>query len=167
MRATDAPDGSVTLGMSQAQATVLHELIAFAEFAYDLTSIEAERPVEQKVLSDIQRALAPLMLPELDAHGYDAVMHRAHAAIDLSSFRASHPPGTEEDGARDKRAAARELTDVIADEIEVQLGMRRPVGEMPALIADAILDTFRVKRVGQPDRPSVDPGLPQHPDGTG
>ncbi|MEU0242259.1 hypothetical protein ABZ234_31665 [Nocardiopsis sp. NPDC006198] len=153
MRATDAPDGSVTLGMSRAEATVLHELIAFAEFAYDLSSIESARPVEQKVLSDVQQALAPLVLPELGAHGYDAVMNRARAAIDLSSFRAPCPPGTEEEGAMDKRAVARALAAVIADEIEAQLGVRRPVGEMPALIADAVLDAFRVERVDQADPP--------------
>ncbi|WP_017597524.1 hypothetical protein [Nocardiopsis lucentensis] len=165
MRATDAPDGSVTLGMSQAEAAVLHELIAFAEFAHDLTSIESERPVEQKVLSDVQQALAPL-IPGLGTDDYQTVMNRAYAAIDPGPFQAPHPPGTEEDGAMDKRAVARELADVIADEIEAQLGVRRPDGEMPALIADAILDAFRIKRVNQADRLSVDPGLVQGPDGT-
>ncbi|WP_239648870.1 hypothetical protein [Nocardiopsis chromatogenes] len=157
----------MTLSMSQAEATILYELIAFAEFAYDLTSIDSQRPVEQKVLSDIQGALGPLILPELDAHGYDAVMNRAHAAIDLSSFRPAHPGATEDDGAMDKRAVARGLAEVIADEIEAQLGVRRPVGDMPALIADAILDAFRVKRVGQAGRLSDDSGLVQGPDGTG
>jgi hypothetical protein len=61
MRATDTPDGSVTLGVSRAEATVLHELIAGADFAHDLTAIEPAGPVEQKVLSDIQQALAPLV----------------------------------------------------------------------------------------------------------
>ncbi|MGQ4271827.1 hypothetical protein [Nocardiopsis changdeensis] len=81
MRAADAPDGSVTLSMSQAEATVLHELIAFAEFANDLTSIEPERPVEQKVLSDVQQALAPL-IRGLGTEGYGAALDRAFAAID-------------------------------------------------------------------------------------
>ena len=163
MRATDAPDGSVTLSMSQAEAAVLHELIAFAEFANDLTSVESEKPVEQKVLSDVQQALAPL-IPGLGTDGYQAVMNRAYAAIDPGPFRTPRPGGAKEDGATDEHAAARELAAAIANEIEAQLGVHRPVGEMPALIADAILDAFRVERV---DRPSADPELVQGPDGTG
>ncbi|GAB2498962.1 hypothetical protein [Nocardiopsis aegyptia] len=140
MRAADTPDGSVTLSMSQAEATVLHELIAWAEFAEDLTSIEPDGPVEQKVLSDVQTTLAPL-IPGLGTDRYQAEFDRAHAAIDPGPFRAPPPRGTEEDGAMDRRRAlARALTAVIADEIEAQLGVRRPVDEMPELIADAILD---------------------------
>jgi hypothetical protein len=39
---------------------------------------------------------------------------------------------------------ARDLAAVIAEEIAAQMGAHRPVEEMPDLIADAILDTFRV-----------------------
>ncbi|WP_306368189.1 hypothetical protein [Nocardiopsis sp. CC223A] len=148
----------MTLSLSQAEATVLHEPIAFAEFAYDPTSVESERPVEQKVLSDVQQVLAPL-ISGLGTDGYQAVMNSAYAAIDPGPFQTPRPRGTEEDHAMDARAVARELTAVIADEIEAQFGVRRPVGEMPDLIADAIMDAFRVKRVDQAaDRPSADPG---------
>ncbi|MFD6098100.1 hypothetical protein ACFVWN_24400 [Nocardiopsis flavescens] len=149
MRATDAPDGSVSLGMSRAEATVLHELIAFAEFAHDLTEIAPERPVEQKVLSDVQQALAPL-IPGLGTAGYQAALDRAYAAVDPGPFRSATPHGTGRDGApgaADGRGTARELAAVIAREIEAQIGVERPVGEMPALIADAVVDAFRVERV--------------------
>jgi len=87
MRATDAPDRFVTLSMSQAEATVLHELIARAEFANDLTTIELAHPVDQKVLSDVQQALAPL-IPGLGTDRYQAEINRAYLAIDPGPFRA-------------------------------------------------------------------------------
>ncbi|RKS10809.1 hypothetical protein DFP74_6591 [Nocardiopsis sp. Huas11] len=59
------------------------------------------------------------------------------------------PVRPEEDDAMGKRAVFDELAAVIADEIEAQLGVHRPVGEMPELIADAILDAFRVERADQ------------------
>ncbi len=58
----------------------------------------------------------------------------------------------------DKYAVARELAAVIADEIEAQLGIHRPVDDLPPLIADAILDTFCVTRLDEVDRLSADPG---------
>jgi hypothetical protein len=38
----------------------------------------------------------------------------------------------------DEPGIAQDLTEVIAREIEAQLGVQRPVERMPALIADAI-----------------------------
>ncbi|MEE2052425.1 hypothetical protein [Nocardiopsis tropica] len=147
----------MTLSMSQAEATVLHELIAGAESENALTSIELAGPVDQKVLSDVQQALAPLV-PGLGADGHQAEVDRAYAAIDPGPFRTPCPRGTEEGAAMDKRTVARELAAVIADEIEAQRGVRRPVGEMPPLIADAILDAFCVERVDEAARLSVGPG---------
>jgi len=42
---------------------------------------------------------------------------------------------------------ARDLTAVIAEEIEAQLGAHRQVADMPGLIADAILDAFQVQLI--------------------
>ena len=43
--------------MSEAEAVVLHSVIAISEFANALEEIELGHPVEQKVLSDVQQAL--------------------------------------------------------------------------------------------------------------
>ena len=45
---------------------------------------------------------------------------------------------------------ARDLTAVIAEEIEAQLGAHRQVADMPGLIADAILDAFQVQLIISP-----------------
>ena len=45
----------------------------------------------------------------------------------------------------DESAVARDLAAVIAEEIAAQLGVHRSVEDMPPLIADAILDAFRVQ----------------------
>ena len=51
--------------MSEAEAVVLHSVIAISEFANALEEIELGHPVEQKVLSDVQQALASLFRVEL------------------------------------------------------------------------------------------------------
>lgn len=86
MQATDAADGSVTLSMSQAEATVLHLLIASAEFDNDLTAVLLSRPVDQKVLSDVQQALAPI-IRGLGTDGYPAEVNNVYSAIDPGPFR--------------------------------------------------------------------------------
>jgi len=45
----------------------------------------------------------------------------------------------------DDSEVARDLTAVIAEEIETQLGVHRSVEAIPHLIADAVLDAFRVQ----------------------
>jgi hypothetical protein len=76
MKAISAADGWITVRMSQSDATVLHELFASAEFNNDLTLVELSRPVEQKVVSEPQQALAPLILG-LGSDAYGAEVDRA------------------------------------------------------------------------------------------
>ena len=45
----------------------------------------------------------------------------------------------------DDSTVARDLAAVISEEIEAQLGVHRRMEDMPALIADAILDAFQVQ----------------------
>ena len=42
--------------MSQAEAVVLHEVIAFSEWSNELDAIELREPAEQKVMSDVQQS---------------------------------------------------------------------------------------------------------------
>jgi hypothetical protein len=81
MEALQAASGQVTLSMSVAEAIVLYELIAFAEWAEDLTVMELARPQDQKVMSDVQQALAPLV-PDLGTDGYSAAVQRAYRELD-------------------------------------------------------------------------------------
>jgi hypothetical protein len=67
--------------MSLAEAVVLHELIAFAEFSEDLTVVELARPQDQRVMSKVQQALAPLV-PDLGTDRYGAAVERAYREID-------------------------------------------------------------------------------------
>ncbi|GIF67447.1 hypothetical protein Ais01nite_54820 [Asanoa ishikariensis] len=80
MEALEGSIGTVTLRMSQAEAVVLHEAIARAEFANDLGEIELQ-PVEQKVFSAVQQTLAPL-IAGLGTDGYQGTLDRAYTAID-------------------------------------------------------------------------------------
>jgi hypothetical protein len=45
----------------------------------------------------------------------------------------------------ERKTVAQNLTDVIAEEIEAQVSVLRPVDQMAPLIADAILDFFEVR----------------------
>lgn len=80
MKCTRETDGTIILRLSEEEAVVLHEKIAYSEFADDLDNIELSEPVEQKVFSDIQQALAPL-IPDLGTDAYGARVERAYAAI--------------------------------------------------------------------------------------
>jgi hypothetical protein len=59
MEASSEVDGTVTVRMSLAESVVLHERIALAEWSNDLSDIDLQEPVEQKVFSDVQQALGP------------------------------------------------------------------------------------------------------------
>lgn len=85
MNCTHENDGSVTLRLSEDEAVVLHVKIAYAEFADDLDHIELSEPVDQKVFSDVQQALAPL-IPDLGTEAYGARVERAYAAIDPKPY---------------------------------------------------------------------------------
>ncbi|SEF12078.1 hypothetical protein [Jiangella alba] len=85
MEAVRGSDRHITLRMSEAEAVVLHEVIAFSDFAHDLEVIELDRPVEQKVLSEVQRALNPL-IPGLGQDTYVAELDRAYSAIDPTPY---------------------------------------------------------------------------------
>ena len=56
-----------------------------------------------------------------------------------------HSKGIWKAGFMDRKTVAQNLTDVIAEEIEAQVGVLRPVDQMAPLIADAILDFFEVR----------------------
>lgn len=71
--------------MSEAEAVVLHEIIAFSEWSNDLVAIELRQPTERKTLSEVQQALAPL-IPGLGTPSYQSTVDAAHAAIDSSPF---------------------------------------------------------------------------------
>lgn len=79
------PGGGVSLHFSYAEAVVLHEVFAFSEWSNELTEIELQRPVERKVLSDVQQSLAPL-IPELGTDKYDGAVRRAQSQIGPSPF---------------------------------------------------------------------------------
>jgi hypothetical protein len=85
MEARRQPDGSVSLTLTEAEAVVLHEIIAVAEFAEDLDTVDLGEPVGKKVFSDIQQALAPLV-PDLGTDRYGATVQGAYASIDPSPY---------------------------------------------------------------------------------
>lgn len=71
--------------MSHAEAVVLHEVVAFSEWSNELTEIELRQPVERKVASGVQRALAPL-IPELGTDEYGDTVRRAQSQVDPTPF---------------------------------------------------------------------------------
>lgn len=79
------PDGTISLRMSEAEAVVLHEKVAMAEFADDLELIDLSEPVEKKVFSDVQQALAPL-IPDLGTDAYGGRVEGAYASIDPEPY---------------------------------------------------------------------------------
>ncbi len=87
MEAFLKPDGVVSLSMTIAEAVVVHQLIAYSEFAEDLEIIELPVPVAQKVMSDIQQALAP-WIPTLGTDDYGSTVESAYAQIDPAPYRA-------------------------------------------------------------------------------
>lgn len=85
MEASTQADGTVSLVLTEAEAVVLHEAIAAAEFADDLSTVELAEPVEKKVFSDVQQALAPLV-PDLGTDRYGSTVKGAYASIDPSPY---------------------------------------------------------------------------------
>ncbi len=85
MDASKQPDGTVALSLTVAEAVVLHAAIATAEFAEDLDTVELGEPVEKKVFSDVQQALAPL-IPDLGTDRYGVTVQGAYASIDPSPY---------------------------------------------------------------------------------
>ena len=85
MDASKQPDGTVALSLTVAEAVVLHAAIATAEFAEDLDTVELGEPVEKKVFSDVQQALAPLV-PDLGTDHYGVTVRGAYASIDPSPY---------------------------------------------------------------------------------
>lgn len=79
------PDGRITLSMSEAEAVVLHQVIAFAEWSNELDEIELREPVERKVLSDVQQTLDP-RIPGLGTDTYQRTVDAAYSVIDSSPF---------------------------------------------------------------------------------
>jgi len=71
--------------MSEAEAVVLHEVIAFSEWSNELDAIELREPAARKALSAVQQTLAPL-IPGLGTDLYQRTVADAHAAIDSSHF---------------------------------------------------------------------------------
>lgn len=71
--------------MSEDEAIVLHVTIAVAEFETGLNEVDLQESVAQKVLSDLQQALAPL-IPGLGTEIYQAHVDRAFGAIDPEPF---------------------------------------------------------------------------------
>lgn len=84
MKAAHTSEG-VALSMSVTEAVVLHELIAASEFGEDLKVIELSEPVAQKVLSDVQQALA-LLIPTLGSDEYGSTVARAYEDIDPGPY---------------------------------------------------------------------------------
>jgi hypothetical protein len=72
--------------MSITEAVVVHQLIAYSEFADDLEVIELSEPVAQKVMSDVQQALAA-WIPNLGTDDYGPTVERAYAEIDPGPYR--------------------------------------------------------------------------------
>ena len=85
MEAQRKQDGQITLIMTEAEAVVLHEVIAFSEWSNELDAIELRHPVERKTLSEVQQTLAPL-IPGLGTDAYQRTVETAHAAIDSSPY---------------------------------------------------------------------------------
>ena len=85
MEASRTSDGTVHLLLTEAEAVVLHEAIATAEFAEDLEAVALGEPVEKKVFSDVQQALAPLV-PDLGTDRYGLTVQGAYASIDPSPY---------------------------------------------------------------------------------
>lgn len=85
MESIRGADGSITLRMSEDEAVVLHLKIAWSEFEADLEAIDLDQPVDQKVFSDVQQVLAPL-IPGLGTEDYQARIDRAYAAIDPKPY---------------------------------------------------------------------------------
>jgi hypothetical protein len=77
--------GTVALFLTEAGAVVLHEAIASAEFADDLDNVALGEPVEKKVFSDVQQALAPLV-PDLGTDRYGVTVQGTYASIDPSPY---------------------------------------------------------------------------------
>jgi hypothetical protein len=71
--------------MSEAEAVVLHEVIAYSEWSNELGAIELREPVERKVVSDVQQSLGPL-IPSLGTEEYRATVERALSEIDSRPF---------------------------------------------------------------------------------
>jgi len=85
MEARKQADGKVSLLLTEAEAVVLHAAIATAEFAEDLDIVELGEPVEKKVFSEVQQALAPLV-PDLGTDRYGVTVQGAYASIDPSPY---------------------------------------------------------------------------------
>ncbi|WP_166139549.1 hypothetical protein [Nocardioides ochotonae] len=85
MEASRDNDGTVTVRMSYSEVVVLHEAIAFSEWGNDLREIELRQPAEQKVFSDLQQALVPL-IPELGTDKYGDTVTQAIAQIDPAPY---------------------------------------------------------------------------------
>ena len=85
MEASRDSDGTVTVRMSHSEAVVLHEAIAFSEWGNGLCEIELRQPVEQRVFSDVQQALVPL-IPELGTDKYGDAVAQAIAQIDPAPY---------------------------------------------------------------------------------
>jgi hypothetical protein len=71
--------------MSEAEAVVLHEVIAFSEWSNGFDAIELRDPSERKALSAVQQTQAPL-IPGLGREAYQRTVADAHAAIDSPHF---------------------------------------------------------------------------------
>ena len=71
--------------MSEAEAVVLHEVIAFSEWSNELDAIELREPTERKTLSEVQQTVVPL-IPGLGTDAYQHTVEAAYAAIDSSPF---------------------------------------------------------------------------------
>ena len=84
MEAISTGDG-VALSLTAAEAVVLHVLIASSEFSEDLEVIELPEPVDKKVMSDVQQALAPL-IPQLGADRYQSTIDAAYRAVDAGPY---------------------------------------------------------------------------------
>jgi hypothetical protein len=85
MEAHQGSDGRISLHMSEAEAVVLHQVIAYSEWSNELDAIELREPVERKVVSDVQQSLDPL-IPGLGTKGYQQTVTRAYSAIDSKPF---------------------------------------------------------------------------------
>ena len=85
MEASRQPDGTISLSLTEAEAVVLHAAIATAEFAENLETVELGEPVEKKVFSDVQQALAPIV-PDLGTDRYGVAVRGAYASIDPSPY---------------------------------------------------------------------------------
>lgn len=85
VEAVQEADGRIALRMSQAEAVILHEVIAFSEWSNELDAIELREPVERKVLSEVQQSLAP-MIPGLGTDSYHGTVETAYSAVDSSPF---------------------------------------------------------------------------------